>query len=95
MNIISSVELRSLLAEGAQLVDVRSAEEYSRGAAPGAKNVPLHIIPHVAHEHLDTSKPVILYCMSGGRSAQAQMILRTLGFNTVHNAGGLNNVLSA
>ena len=95
MNILNSTQMKTLLDEGAQLVDVRSAEEYGRGAAPGAKNVPLHIIPHVAHEHLDMAKPVVLYCMSGGRSAQAQMILQSLGFGSVHNAGGLNNVLSA
>jgi len=95
MNILNTTDMKNLLAEGAQLVDVRSAEEYGRGAAPGAKNVPLHIMPHVAHEHLDVDKPVVLYCMSGGRSAQAQMILQSLGFGRVFNAGGLSNVINA
>ncbi len=91
---IPANELRKLLAQGAQLVDVRSPAEYSRGAAPGAKNIPVQLLPQQAAE-LDRDKPVVVYCMSGGRSAQAQMILRSMGFDQVHNAGGINNVLSA
>ncbi len=91
---ISAAQLRELLEKGAQLIDVRSPAEYSRGAAPGAKNIPVQALPHQAAE-LDKDKPVVVYCMTGGRSAQAQMILRSMGFAEVHNAGGINNVLSA
>jgi len=95
MFFISGSEIKALIADGAQVVDVRTTEEHSRGAAPGSLNIPLHVLPHVAHEHLDKAKPVLVYCMSGGRSAQAKMILHSLGFNQVHNAGTLNNLLSA
>lgn len=95
MFFLSASEIKSLIAQGAQVVDVRSTDEFSRGAAPNSLNLPLHVLPHVAHEHLDKQKPVVVYCMSGGRSAQAKMILHSLGFDQVHNAGSLNNLLNA
>jgi rhodanese-related sulfurtransferase len=93
---ISGAEARALIEnDNAQLVDVRTVEEYQRGAATGARNIPLHVLPHVALEHLDLGKPVIVYCMSGGRSAQAQMILQRMGFDTVHNVGSIHNFVNS
>lgn len=87
---ISGSEARQLVESGAQLVDVRNPAEFANGAAPGAKNIPVHMIPHMAHE-LQTDKPIVVYCLSGGRSSQAQMILNSMGFNQVHNVGSLQN----
>ena len=56
--------------QGAQLVDVRSPEEHAQSTLPGSVNVPLQIMQN-AHQKLDKSKPVIVYCVSGARSAQA------------------------
>jgi phage shock protein E len=90
---ISGTQARQLVEQGAQLVDVRSAAEYQTGSAPGAINVPVHVIPVAANEHLDNDKPVVVYCMSGARSAQAAMILQSLGFADVHNVGTLTNFI--
>jgi phage shock protein E len=78
---------------GAQLVDVRSPEEHAQGKLPGSVNVPLHVLPH-AHHNLDKSKPVLVYCVSGARAAQAQSFLRSLGFDNVHNLGSIRKYLT-
>ena len=84
-------EARRLLDESqAQLIDVRSPREYAGGALPGAVNIPLADIAR-ATDRIDAQRPVILYCRSGARSAQAQMTLLNLGFRDVHNLGGLQN----
>ena len=92
---ISGSQCRQLISEQeAQLIDVRSEMEFMQGSAPGALNIPVQMIPH-AHAKLDRSKPVVVYCASGGRSAQAQMILRAMGFPEVHNLGGINNFFNS
>lgn len=86
---ITGSHARSLIDEAAaQLVDVRSPEEFSRGAAPGAVNIPLHVLPVLASQ-LDRTRPVVVYCLSGGRSAQAKILLTGMGFDSVHNLGSL------
>ncbi|MDH5301656.1 MAG: rhodanese-like domain-containing protein [Gammaproteobacteria bacterium] len=95
-HIISAQQAMKLVNEaGAQLVDVRNPAEYASGAAPGAINIPVSHIPHLATTHLDESKPVVVYCLSGGRSEQARMILQAMGFRDVYNAGGVKNFMSA
>ncbi len=89
-NTICCEDARALVSNGAQLVDVRSPEEFQQSGLPGAVNVPLHVLPLKARE-LDADKPVIVYCLSGGRSGQAQALLRSLGFAEVFNLGSFQN----
>lgn len=77
----------------AQIVDVRTPQEVASGTAPGAINIPVQILPHRAHE-LDKDRHVIVFCRSGARSTQAHMILSSLGFEKVNNAGSFQNLLS-
>lgn len=93
MNFIECPEARDLVAKGAQLVDVRSPQEFGMGTIPGSKNVPLQAM-HTAEQHLDKSKPVIVYCASGMRSEQAKGVLHQLGFDAVHNLGSVNKYMS-
>jgi phage shock protein E len=86
-------EARALLAGGAQLVDVRTPQEHAQGAIPGSFNLPLQLI-HQAPEHLDRERPVIVYCRSGARSGQAQTMLRSMGFDAVHNFGAASKYLN-
>ena len=87
---ISCTKARELLNQGAQLVDVRSQMEFQRGALPGAVNVPLEVI-NGAHQHLDSDRPVILYCVTGRRSGHAKMLLQSMGYESVHNLGSFRN----
>jgi rhodanese-related sulfurtransferase len=80
-----------LLAEGAQIVDVRSSSEFASGHAPGSINIPLPEIGERAGE-LDRNRPVIVCCASGTRSAIAGLKLRRQGFERVVNAGSWLNL---
>jgi rhodanese-related sulfurtransferase len=54
--------VRRLMEEGAQIVDVLPAEEYSEDHLPGAINLPLRKIEAEASQVLDPTRPVIVYC---------------------------------
>lgn len=79
-----------LLAEGAQLVDVRSSSEFARGALPNAINLPLQAIMS-ADRVIDKNKPIILYCVTGARSSTAKNYLVQMGFEKVHDLGSFRN----
>jgi rhodanese-related sulfurtransferase len=86
--------LPELLRRGAVVVDVRSPAEYSAGARPGSLNIPLGELEKRAGE-LEASKPVVVCCASGTRSAMAAALLARRGFKEVVNAGPWRNTLSA
>lgn len=81
---------KELINNGAQLIDVRSRDEYKQGCLPGATSIPLEMI-HAAEDMLCKETPVILYCVSGRRSGMAKMALQNLGFDDVHNLGSFRN----
>ena len=55
-------EVRRLVAEGAQLVEVLPSPEYEEDHLPGAIHVPLRKIDSHVGEVLDPGRPVIVYC---------------------------------
>ena len=55
-------EVRRLLAEGAQLVEVLPEEEFREEHLPGAVNIPLKELNRERATELDRSRPVIVYC---------------------------------
>ena len=82
-------ELRELVNNGGQLIDVRSSLEYSQGALESAVNIPVEAIPH-STETIDRTRPVMLYCVSGMRASVVKRFLESLGFNYVYNLGGIS-----
>ncbi|MDP2877246.1 MAG: rhodanese-like domain-containing protein [Holophaga sp.] len=89
---ISVNDLAELKAKGAQVIDVRTTIEFSGGAAPGSRNIPLDQLSQRMNE-LDRTKPVIFCCASGARSASAQRFLQQAGFTEVFNAGPWQRVV--
>jgi cysteine sulfinate desulfinase/cysteine desulfurase-like protein/rhodanese-related sulfurtransferase len=80
----------------ARLVDVREACEHIVGGAlawhgRNADNVPLSRLPDKLAEWLGgEQRPLVFFCRSGKRSAQAAQCLHRLGYhNAWHLAGGL------
>jgi rhodanese-related sulfurtransferase len=63
---ISREQVRLLMDEGAQIVDVLPAREYSEDHLPGAINLPLRRIETEATQILDTGRPVVVYCADSG-----------------------------
>ncbi len=69
------------------LVDVRTPEEFAAGYIESAVNIPLDSISSRLDE-FPTDTPVIVYCRSGNRSAQAAEILANAGYD-VYDMGGI------
>jgi len=63
---ISREQVRLLMDEGAQIVDVLPAREYSKDHLPGAINLPLRRIETEAEQILDPGRPVVVYCADSG-----------------------------
>lgn len=78
--------VQQLLDQGAVVVDVRSAQEFSAGNYPGSLNIPLEDIESKIHE-IDHDRTVLLCCASGARSGMARQILRKKGYLNVVNVG--------
>ena len=74
--------------DDAQIVDVRETEELAEGMIPGARHIPLGKIPE-SHGALDSTRPVILVCRSGRRSASAAEHLAAAGFDAHTMTGGM------
>jgi rhodanese-related sulfurtransferase len=58
-------ELRGLLAEGAQVVEVLPREEYDELHLPGAINLPLKELNAESARQLDPGRDVVVYCWDG------------------------------
>jgi len=69
------------------LLDVRQAWEYREFHLPGALHIPLSELLDRLGE-LDRDKPVITYCLAGGRSAAAASLLDGEGFAEVFTMHG-------
>ncbi len=78
----------ALLAEGAQLVDVREDYEWRSGHIAGAVHVPMGELPS-ARERIDRDRPVIFQCRSGSRSGMAAQAFREAGYEAFNLAGGI------
>ena len=73
------------------IVDVRTEEEFSEGNVKGSINIPLHKIVSKVDE-LKEMQPLVLCCLSGGRSGQATDYLNANGCEDVYNGGGWEQV---
>ena len=79
-------DFASLMRNGAQVIDVRSREEFAAGHLNGSINIPLDELNRKLGK-LDKNKTLIVCCASGVRSRSASNMLESHGFK-VHNAGG-------
>ena len=69
------------------IVDVRTEEEFLNGNVNGSINIPLHeVIDRI--EDLKQMQPLVLCCLSGGRSGQATAFLQDQGCDQAYNGGG-------
>ncbi|MCB0531560.1 MAG: rhodanese-like domain-containing protein [Lewinellaceae bacterium] len=87
------MDLASIINQpGAVIVDVREPYEFKSGHARNAINIPLGVLPLRMQELKQTGAPIVVYCRSGARSAQARMLLLSRGFKEVYNGGGLDDM---
>lgn len=85
-------QLEALKANGSlQLIDVRTEAEFAQAKIEGSTHIPLHMLP-LKVQDLQKSDPIVFYCRSGARSAQACAWLMSQGINNVYNlSGGIMN----
>lgn len=91
---VPAEEAKRLVAQGALLVDVRSPEEFTSGHLDGARNIPVQVLGQRLQELGPRERPVVLYCRSGMRSANAAAALRAAGFTAVYNLGPMSRWVS-
>ena len=77
----------------ALLIDVRNPAEYASGYIEGAISLPLDRIGQSIQSRVpDKNTPIIVYCVSGARSAAARSGLIKLGYANVSNGGGIGSL---
>ncbi len=75
--------------EALQLLDVREPQEAAIASIPGSLLVPLGTLPERLTS-VERTRPVVVYCRSGARSARAVELLRKAGLSRTYNlAGGI------
>ncbi len=88
---VGADEFEKLLAQtaGAQLIDVRTPEEYTGGHITNAVNINVNGDDfEQAVGALDKTKPVFVYCLAGSRSESAADYMRSQGFATIYELNG-------
>ncbi len=73
-----------------QLIDVRTPEEHAEGHIENSLNINFYddnFIKDMSSK-LDKSKPIYIYCRSGGRSGKAAKKLEAEGFTKVYDLEG-------
>lgn len=88
---------RAIADSAVQLVDVRTAEEYSQGTIPGSVNIDVNSgnFGVTADSLLHKDRTVAIFCRSGRRSKKAAEILSLNGFNVVELDKGYNSWVEA
>jgi len=77
------------MSDQAQLLDVRTPEEFAGGHLDRALNMDIKGADFEdGLKNLHKNQPVFVYCLSGGRSAAAAEILKKQGFTQVYNLKG-------
>ncbi len=82
--------VRRINREKGVLIDVSEPEEFAKGHAAGARNIPLAQLE--GHKSLPSNKalPLVVMCASGARAARAAGILKKLGYEKAEAlAGGM------
>jgi rhodanese-related sulfurtransferase len=82
------VDYAELVKKGAIILDVRSKGEFNGGHIKGAINIPVDSLSSNLGKLKDKKKPIITCCASGMRSSSARGILKSNGYEEVHNGGG-------
>jgi rhodanese-related sulfurtransferase len=89
-------DVAGLMAQGAVLIDVRERVELeAEGIIPGAVHAPRGVLEWSVDPQsptfipaLDPTKPVVLYCRSGNRSALAAQQMEKMGYGDVTSLQG-------
>ncbi|BBP46958.1 rhodanese-like domain-containing protein [Thiosulfatimonas sediminis] len=86
---VGADEAIRLYNDDAFVLDVRSSGEYRDGYIGNATNISVgELASKLSQLPKDKSAPILVYCLSGGRSSRAAMTLVKDGYTAVHNLRG-------
>jgi phage shock protein E len=85
---VAPAKARESLKAGGIIIDVRSEAEFKEWHLPKALNIPLDRLGNeIARRAPDKNRPILLHCLSGGRSGIGRSILKRHGYLNVSNLG--------
>ena len=95
LELVAVEQLDALLANGAELIDVREKEERDSGYIAGSRNIPYRLLA-LGEADLPRDKPIVTICEAGPRAVIAASILAAHGFDAhpVVN-GGIDSWVAA
>ncbi|MGI9252190.1 MAG: molybdopterin-synthase adenylyltransferase MoeB [Thermomicrobiales bacterium] len=86
---VDPVEAEALRQSGALLVDIREQDEVEQGMVTGGVHIPRGYLElRIEEVDADRSRPVVIYCAGGVRSAFAVRALEDLGYQDVSSLSG-------
>jgi len=88
LEVVTYDEACERVNNGAELIDVRLAEEYQQSHIENSRNVPLAVL-RTDTSQLPPGKEYIVYCDSGGRSSVAAFLLTQRSCQVSYIDGGL------
>ncbi|MGH3110681.1 MAG: MBL fold metallo-hydrolase [Gaiellaceae bacterium] len=87
LDLVALDEVDALLADGAELIDVRERDERDSGYIAGSRNIPYRLLALGASD-LPEDRPLVTICESGPRAAIAASILSARGYDARPVVGG-------
>ena len=76
------------LNQGAKIIDVRTEREFQQQHLPGVVNIPLdRLRDEIGRVAPSKDQPLLLHCLSGGRSGSGTAMLKEMGYRNVFNLG--------
>jgi hydroxyacylglutathione hydrolase len=87
LELVTIDEIDALLADGAQLIDVREKDERDGGYIANSRNIPYRMLA-LGESDLPRDRPLVTICESGPRAAIAASVLSSRGFDARAVANG-------
>lgn len=90
-SLASEPTIDAAIKDNALVLDVRTADEFAQRSVKGAINLPLdRLADEIGRLCPDHNRPILVHCLSGGRSAAAAGTLKKMGYTRVFNLGGID-----
>ena len=89
---MSAKKAKQFIQDGADLIDVRTSNEYNKHHIEGAINMPSNtILTNIMRQYPNKNTIIIVYCSSGGRSRIVANNLVRLGYTNIYDLGSIDN----
>ncbi|MDO1499662.1 rhodanese-like domain-containing protein [Winogradskyella maritima] len=80
--------IQTYLEKDAEIIDVRTAQEWNAGHLSKAKHIPLSELSSNIENLKALNKPIIVHCQSGIRSEKGARLLKSHGIDAI-NGGSI------